>query len=176
MDILAIRGKTISAVICQLQWREFGRKFKIECCDQFSIFVFRNKNWSIDRIASDKSTKRGGRRRDLNGRKKEGAFYLSMLASFTGLICSRWTGCGYLAKRLLTISLFSAFNMVSLEKSVKVGEERSTCAVSTIKFHDVSLNWRPRRHNPTQTSLHAPPPPSPPRDLPLRGVRLKRIW
>ena len=40
MDILAIRGKNISAVICQLQWREFGRKFKIECCDQFSIFFF----------------------------------------------------------------------------------------------------------------------------------------
>ena len=60
MDILAIRGKTVSAVICQSQWREFGRKFIIECRDQFSISVFWNKNWSIDRIPSDKSTKRGG--------------------------------------------------------------------------------------------------------------------
>ena len=60
MDILAIRGKTISAVICQLQWREFGRKFKIECRDQFWICVFRNKNWSVDRIATDKSTKTRG--------------------------------------------------------------------------------------------------------------------
>ena len=34
MDVLAIRGKTVSAVICQLPWR--------------------------DRIATDKSTKRGG--------------------------------------------------------------------------------------------------------------------
>ena len=34
MDILAIRGKTVAAVICQLQWR--------------------------DRIATDKSTKRAG--------------------------------------------------------------------------------------------------------------------
>ena len=95
--------------------------------------------------------------------------YRAYLAS-TGMSC--WTGCGYLSKRLLTISLFSAFNIVSLEKSMKVGKERSTCAVSTIKFHDVNFNWWPRRHNPTQTSLHAPPPPY----LPLRGVHLKRIW
>ena len=76
----------------------------------------------------------------------------------------RWTGCGYLANRLLTISLFSALNMVSLEKSVKVGDEvdeRSTYAVPTIKFHEVGLNWSPQRHNSTQTSLHAPSP-SPP--------------
>ena len=58
MDILAIRGQTVSAVICQLQLREYRIKLKIECCDQFSNFVFRNKNWSIDRILSDKSTKR----------------------------------------------------------------------------------------------------------------------
>ena len=44
------------------------------------------------------------------------------------------------SNRLQTILLFSAFNMVSLGKSVKVGDERSTCAVPTIKFHDVSLN------------------------------------
>ena len=98
MDILAIRGKTVSAVISQLQWREFGRKFKIECCDQFSIFVFRNKNWSIDRIATDKSNKRRGPKcgsaqegrgkgvRTSVGRKEEGAFYFSLLPSFTGLI------------------------------------------------------------------------------------------
>ena len=98
MDILAIRGKTVSAVICQLQWRGFGRKFKIECCDQFSIFVFRNKNWSIERIATDKSTERRGPKcrnsqegRDkgigtIVGRNEEEAFYLYMLPSFTGLI------------------------------------------------------------------------------------------
>lgn len=28
--------ETVSAVICQLQWYEFRRKFKIECYDQFS--------------------------------------------------------------------------------------------------------------------------------------------
>ena len=80
MDILAIHGKTVSAVICQLQWREFRRKLKIECCDRFSNF-FSNKNWSIDRIQSEKSTKRGGPkctkfpggegegRRDLSGKE-----------------------------------------------------------------------------------------------------------
>ena len=60
MDILAIRSKTVSAVICQLQWREFRRKLKNECCDQFSVFVFWTKNWSINHALSGKSTKRGG--------------------------------------------------------------------------------------------------------------------
>ena len=40
MDILAIRGKTVSAVICQSQLREFRRKFITECRDQCSIFFF----------------------------------------------------------------------------------------------------------------------------------------
>ena len=72
MDVLAIRGKTVSAVICQLQWR--------------------------DRIATDKSTKRGGPKcwsaQEGKGKgvgtwvgiKEKGPFYLSMPASFTGLI------------------------------------------------------------------------------------------
>ena len=48
MDILAIRGKTISAVICQLLWREFGRKFKIECCDKiFNFFLGKSIDQSI---------------------------------------------------------------------------------------------------------------------------------
>ena len=63
------------------------------------------------------------------GGKEEVAFYLSMLASLTGPIWPKRVfplNRLWLAKRLLTISLFSAFNMVSLGKSVKVGEERST--------------------------------------------------
>ena len=70
MDILAIRGKTVSAVICQLQWRD---------C-----------NWQKYQEGRTQVLKcpggEGEGRRDLVGRKKEGAFYVSMLSSFTGLI------------------------------------------------------------------------------------------
>ena len=34
--------------------------WKLNVATDFQIFLFRNKNWSIDRIPSDKSTKRGG--------------------------------------------------------------------------------------------------------------------
>ena len=76
--------------------------WKLNVATDFQIFVFRNKNWSIDRIPSDKSTKRGGPRcRSAQegkgkgvgtqvGRKEEGAFYLSMLSSLTGIIGPRW--------------------------------------------------------------------------------------
>ena len=162
MDILAIREKIVSAVICQLQWR--------------------------DRIATDKSTKRGGPKcwsaQEGKGKgvglkwegRRKGPFTCPCYPHLQGLFWPRrvcpsdqvvdiWLTS---SNRLQTILLFSALNMVSLGKSVKVGDERSTCAVPTIKFHDVSLNWRPRRHNPTQTCLHAPPP-HPPWDLPLRA-------
>ena len=37
---LVIRWKTVVTVFCHRQLRDFRRKFKIENCNQFSIFVF----------------------------------------------------------------------------------------------------------------------------------------
>ena len=87
------------------------------------------------------------------GRKGEGAYY-PHLQGFFGLSQVR------AAEQFVDIWLNGAFNMVSFEKSVKFGNERSTLSVPTIiKFQDVSLNWRPQRHNPTHPLL---PPFSPP--------------
>ena len=68
----------------------------------------------------------GEGRRDLVGRKKEGAFYVSMLSSFwprrvcpADQVVDIWLTS---SNRLKTILLFSAFNMVWLAKSVKVGD------------------------------------------------------
>ena len=57
MDILAIRGKTVSAVICQLQWREFSQKIENWMLRSIFNFCFWTKNWSIDHALGDKSTR-----------------------------------------------------------------------------------------------------------------------
>ena len=57
MDILAIRGKTVSAVICQLQWRELSQKIENWMLRSIFNFCFWTKNWSIDHALSDKSTR-----------------------------------------------------------------------------------------------------------------------
>ena len=72
MDLLAIRGKTVSAVICQLQWREFGRTFKIECRDQFSIFVFGIR---IDQSIGVQLTKETEGRTQVHGKIEINPFY-----------------------------------------------------------------------------------------------------
>ena len=55
MDILAIRGKTVSAVICQLLWRELRKKIKNWMLRSIFNFCFWTKNWSIDHALSDKT-------------------------------------------------------------------------------------------------------------------------
>ena len=77
MDISAIRGKTVSAFICQVQCREFGRKFKIKCCDQFLFFGIRIDQSIALQLTkvprgedpSAEAPKRGGGRSDLSGRE-----------------------------------------------------------------------------------------------------------
>ena len=50
----------VSAVICQLLWRELRKKIKNWMLRSILNFCFWTKNWSIDHALSDKSTKRGG--------------------------------------------------------------------------------------------------------------------
>ena len=70
---------------------------KLSVAINFQFFFVWNKNWSIDCIASDKSTKRRGPKcrsaqegrgkgvGTIVGRKDEGAFYLSILRMYTHL-------------------------------------------------------------------------------------------